>query len=482
MIIYEAEIADGISELISTKSSISYAALIEPLDSKDELKPRLFKTLASIKDTDLYYTQSILVSSSWNKNDDIFDKAEVWQARHSPEHKPTNLEHDESTIIGHIVSNYPITDDGILIDENTPIENLPDKYHILTGAVIYKSYTKPELKDRTEALIQEIENGSKYVSMECFFKGFDYGLIDKTNGTYKVLARNNNTAYLTKYLRAYGGMGEHENYKIGRVLRNITFSGKGYVDKPANPDSIIFSKNSFKFLKDEDILEKNDDISNSGVTITQSNTISENKTMSKQADTVVATDCAEAAATAEAVATELKAQIESLQVSHAEAINSLTTEKNQLASQHEEAIQAMTQKYAELETTLSSTIEDLNKANESIAAYMKKEKKMMRKAALVETGFEDAEIESVLEKFESVNDETFAAMTEMMKMKMKKKKEEEKNSKAEEVKQDLVDVLETVEETTDVALTVGGEDDSAVENTRAALVDFVRARLGKTTK
>jgi esterase/lipase len=113
---------------------------------------------------------------------------------------------------------------------------------------------------------------------------------------------------------------------------------------------------------------------------------------------------------------------------------------------------------------------------------MKKEKKMMRKAALVETGFEDAEIESVLEKFESVNDETFAAMTEMMKMKMKKKKEEEKNSKAEEVKQDLVDVLENVEETTDVALTVGGEDDSQVENTRAALVDFVRARLGKTTK
>ena len=69
-----------------------------------------------------------------------------------------------------------------------------------------------------------------------------------------------------------------------------------------------------------------------------------------------------------------------------------------------------------------------------------------------------------------------------IKMKMKKKKEEEKNSKAEEVKQDLVDVLENVEETTDVALTVGGEDDSQVENTRAALVDFVRARLGKTTK
>ena len=29
---------------------------------------------------------------------------------------------------------------------------------------------------------------------------------------------------------------------IGRLLRNITFCGKGYVKKPANPDSIIFSE------------------------------------------------------------------------------------------------------------------------------------------------------------------------------------------------------------------------------------------------
>ena len=69
--------------------------------------------------------------------------------------------------------------------------------------------------------------------MECYFKAFDYGLIDKTTGNYKVLARNDDTSYLTRHLRAYGGTGEHDNYKIGRVLRNITFSGKGFVDKPA---------------------------------------------------------------------------------------------------------------------------------------------------------------------------------------------------------------------------------------------------------
>ena len=44
----------------------------------------------------------------------------------------------------------------------------------------------------------------------------------------------------------YGLMEEREDYedhKVGRLLRNITFSGKGFVEKPANPDSIIFDSN-----------------------------------------------------------------------------------------------------------------------------------------------------------------------------------------------------------------------------------------------
>ena len=34
-----------------------------------------------MNDADLYYVQSILVSSSWNRNDDVFDRAEVWAAQ-----------------------------------------------------------------------------------------------------------------------------------------------------------------------------------------------------------------------------------------------------------------------------------------------------------------------------------------------------------------------------------------------------------------
>jgi hypothetical protein len=474
MIIYQQEYDDGIADIIRTNASISYASAIEPCNKT--IKSKTFKALASMQDTDLYYTQSILVSSSWNKNDDIFDKDEIWVSRNSPEHKPTNLEHDEGIIIGHIVSNYPITEDGILIDENTPIENLPEKYHILTGAVIYKSYTKPDLRQRTEKLISEIENGTKYVSMECFFKGFDYGLINKETGDFKVLARNNNTAYLTKYLRAYGGLGEHENYRIGRVLRNITFSGKGYVDKPANPDSIIFNKDNFKFLE----IEKNKDFTKSGVTIFQSTEKTENNIMSQQAENTVA-DCSEATKAAETVATQLKTEIENLKTANAESINNLTSEKDQLVIEKEEAAKKMKDyedKMKKMEASIVELETRLNQANESVAVYMKKEKNMMRKAALLENGYEEENLDSILEKFEAVSDETFAAMTDMLKM---KKKKEDKMAKADEVVEsnDITEALENVETTEETVPAIGGEEVSEVENTRAALVDFVCNRLGK---
>ena len=213
MQIFQQEYDDGISELISSSNSISYAALAEPL-SIDSVGKKM-KAFGSVQDPDMYYVQSILVSSNWNRNDDVFDPEEVWKAKETPEHKPTNVNHDENLIVGHIISNYPITEDGILIDKDTPKENLPKKFHILTGAVIYKAYTDPALKERTRDLIASIEDGTKYVSMECYFNNFDYGVLDKETGDLKVVARDANSAYLTKYLRAYGGTGEKDNYKIG---------------------------------------------------------------------------------------------------------------------------------------------------------------------------------------------------------------------------------------------------------------------------
>lgn len=534
MQIFKQEITDGLEHLISSSASISYACEAIPSSEHNHHKISNIKSLASLNDNDLYYVQSILVSSNWNKNDDIFDKDEVWAARHTPEDKPTNLEHDEATIIGHITSNWPITEDGALIAEDTEISELPEKYHILTGSVIYKAFSNPDLKNRADKLISEIEDGTKYVSMECFFKGFDYGLIHRSTGEYKVLARNESTAYLTKYLRAYGGLGEHDSYKIGRVLRDITFSGKGFVNKPANPESIIFTKNMFSKSSEKTLIEKNEDFSISGVSDNQSNLNVENNIMNleniqaevaelKTKIEAMTTSSAEVVKEAYSLASELKDKVAALETeikAKEQTIAELTAAQEALAAKKEEATKMEEEMMAKEDEEKKKTKSDLEAALETIAAYKmkeeemaKKEKKMKRASALMETGLDADTANATADKFESMDDETFAAMTSLFAGKMppwlekvkkgdeeedkkddKKEKAAKKDTEEEdedvmmkrkasekETSENTVDasVLETAEVESGVNLGVGGEAEPAIEATRAALVEFVSSRLGK---
>lgn len=123
-----------------------------------------------------------------------------------------------------------------------------------------------------------------------------------------------------------------------------------------------------------------------------------------------------------------------------------------------------------------------------------------RCAALAECGFEDGDIQESIEAYSALDDDAFDSVVAMMKKKMAKKEEEKeaeagkmppalkealekKKEKEEESKADEFDtteeILEEVEETEALDLTVGGEDDSEANTTSAALIDFVYARLGK---
>jgi hypothetical protein len=496
MKIFAAEIEDGLEHEIATSASITYACLAEPVaDTNEKQKIKEVKSIASIEDSDLYYVQSILVSSSWNKNDDIFDKVEVWKAKNTPEDKPTNLEHDESTIIGHITANWPIAEDGSPIDMDTSYDYLPDKYHIVTGSVIYRGFSNPELRDRAENLIAEIESGNKFVSMECFFKGFDYGLINKSTGEYKILPRNDKTAHLTKHLRSYGGAGEHENYKIGRVLRDITFSGKGFVNKPANPDSIIFSQESI-------LNKKNTNLTETGVSMNKSTSTVENIEMSSETtiQPEVVAEVIESVVTetvAPVVETETEAAMKKKEeMLKEEMMKKKEEETKKMKADYEESIAKVV---SEKDSVIAQMKTELDTANEVIAGYkakeaemLKKEKNMKRKASLLGCGFDEATSEATIEKFDSLADDAFDAMTTLFAGKMPpwlekiKKGDDEETDKTKDGKkkasvEETVDssALENVEVEETVNLGVGSDVQSSVDSTRAELIEFVCARLGK---
>tara|TARA_B100000085_G_scaffold268455_1_gene278938 strand:+ start:521 stop:2167 length:1647 start_codon:yes stop_codon:yes gene_type:complete len=496
-VIYDQEKEDGISIKLLTAGSISYASCAVPAEPTESIKNS--KSLASYSDKDLYYVQSILVSSNWNKNDDIFDKAEVWKAKNTPEDKPTNLEHDENTIIGHIVSNWPIDSEGNVLPEDTKLSEVPDKFHIVTASVIYRGFSDPKLKIRSEELIDEIENGSKYVSMECFFNNFDYGLIDKTSGTYKILNRNHNTAYLTKYLRAYGGLGEFENYKIGRVLRNITFSGKGFVDKPANEESIIFTKNNM-------LPEKNEENQKIGVFDNQTRShlmeteiMAENKPETEELSEDLEAAKAELSEKVEALEAQIaehdKAQEEAAKACEADVLamkekleadhcGQRDAMKDELEAGYHDKMKAMKEEleagYHDKMKAMKEELEavhheemkkkeeenamykkELAEKDELLATYRKNEEDRMmaemykkRMATLIEAGLSEEDAEAATKTFESFDDEKFEAIVATLNKVSTQdpKPEEVEAAEAEEATEaEASEVEETSEEATEEA-------------------------------
>jgi hypothetical protein len=244
--IYQAERDAGLEQKILSSASIAYCSPITV--SKDTqvahstvkgFRPEHAKA-SDDGQFDLHPLRSILVSTCWNLNDDVFDVMDCWAARKTPKNKQFNYMHDCADIIGVITGSYAIQDDGSVIADDTAIDDLPDKYHIVAEAVLYKYWSKEDLQERMDTILAEIEQDKWFVSMECLFCDYDYAIKDDS-GVCSIVTRNKSTAFLSKHLRAYGGDGKYGNYRVGRVMRSFIFSGKGLVSKPANPESIIFA-------------------------------------------------------------------------------------------------------------------------------------------------------------------------------------------------------------------------------------------------
>jgi hypothetical protein len=482
MKIHQAEIKDGVADIVQNSASLAYcmpATLCEHDEAEQLVIAEKIKAdSGNPKQVDLFYLKSVLVSTGWNKNDDVFDAASTWAARSTPEDKQFNLMHNENDIIGHITGSYVVDKNGNRIEDDTQ----PDDFDIITEAVLYNSWTDPENRQRMDQIIAEIQEGKWFVSMECLFAGFDYALLDEQGGA-KLLERNEGSAFLTKHLRAYGGNGEYEGYKIGRSLRDISFSGKGLVSKPANPRSIILDSSRAFSLNNTNILTsfpKGDD------------DMSDINLLEKQLADV---QCELASAKEEN--TTLRAKVE--EVTSKEVEESIAKLEETLA-QKEEAIKAFEASivekeaaYTELHESLEAKDKDFKERMEELKKMKKEKKTEARKAALLDLGLEAEEAEESLASYDELDDATFetvlSAMTKMKKVATKKKEEEAKveeekpkakpkaeETEAEEVEADKAEAeaeeaLESVE-TTEATLVEATETDE-LEATRASVAEWL---------
>jgi hypothetical protein len=234
MQIYDTEIQDGLGDALANHS-LAYTLDISKATPEVETNVAKWIATAGLTQPDLFYMDSILVTLGWNLNDDIFLKEEVFPARNTPVDKPFNKMHNQEDIIGHMTSSRLLNSDFKIVDGT-------DFEHIAVSSVIYTAWRDDKKKEEINTLISQIMDGKWKVSMECLFDKFDYGIITP-EGKQMVIARTPETSHLTKHLRAYKGTGTYQGNRIGRVLRNITYCGKGLVDQPGNPYSVIFNAN-----------------------------------------------------------------------------------------------------------------------------------------------------------------------------------------------------------------------------------------------
>lgn len=365
---------------------------------KEELGLDLYKTVLAVETTfqeqeDLFFCESILVSTGENKNDDVFLKEETWNARNTPVDKYFNFMHDETKIIGHIVSSKVVSND-VVIPDNTIITDVPENFNIVVGSVIYRKFNDRVVQDRINKLIAEIQEGLWYVSMECWHKSFDY-LLSKNDESI-IVPRNKNTAFLTKHLRLFKGDGQYQGYKVSRVLKDFYFSGKGLVNKPANKSSIIIGYSQEKTMSYTEAQYK---------ALEDRLAIAE-KVAKEVADKAVATEI-------DSYKSEIKKLQDSLKDSQDKTtatINDLTNELKSIKDKlvvTEEIVKNKTEQCSSLEKAKAELEVKYNEQAEVIKKAEVEKAKAGRIAKFNDVEISEDNAKALVEQFISVSDEVF---------------------------------------------------------------------------
>lgn len=373
MKIFPAEINDGLEQSIRANASIAICSEVEKYVPTNQELNQIKKAIAENQNQkDLYYMKSILVSTGKNKNHDVFYRDEILKARTTPVDKQFNFMHKENDIIGHITGSYIADFDGNKIDDFTDVSKLPVYFDIVINSVLYASWGDPVLQARMNEIIDNIEHatGKWGVSMECLFDGFDYHLVDD-GGNEKIIERNASSAFLTKHLAAYGGSGKYQNYSLGRLLRDFTYSGVGLVDKPANPRSIILSGKKGKINMSQDVI---------------------------QSESSAAKDNAEL--------NTLKRDFESAKAALLKANEDLIKVQAELSTAKDQLVKVEAEK-KEVES-------NLNTVSASLAQIKAEQTKAHRKSQLILAGLDEVKAEERVSSLQSLNDEAFASIVDLV--------------------------------------------------------------------
>lgn len=232
------------------KYKYSAMANINIEEETDELKKEVASVISLPKDKqhDLLYFTAIYVSSGCNLNNAYFLPSELVKASDTIPNKAMDIEHEEEDIVGHIYAHAFTDADGNKMDikELSSMETASlDKVdiHVQIAGVVYKN--------RFPELAEEIAAGEWKVSMETYYKNFDVKIGDIIISNKEAQALGLDVAddsLFGKSAILSKDDVEVASGKVVRVLRELLFSGCGFVKTPANPPSVVLETASTRVL------------------------------------------------------------------------------------------------------------------------------------------------------------------------------------------------------------------------------------------
>lgn len=398
--VFAAEREAGLADLLSK----SVATITAPVRVPVETDPGFDKFIAKLQaiassanldgvdQPDLAYIVSILASTGWNRNDDIFTPDELWAAKDTPVHKPINVGHDQTDIVGHMVQARALDKSAneIVLADGAAI---PTDFDVEVAGVLYKEL--PPLAEKIAGIIAAAKAGELFVSMECFFSAFDYGFKDPATAAVKIIVRSEQTAFLTKHLRIYGGKGEYQGYQVGRVLRDILFIGKGIVTRPANPDSVIkqvatVAASAFETTQLTDLKGGAEGMANENTKTTE--------TPAQVDETTKAIETAKA---------EAKAATEALEALKAQKLDEQVAALTTKVTEVQTTVATLTTENAGLKARLDEATKRAQDAEAELASIRKAEKARARLAEMSKVRKIEDE-KATLAELAEMTDETFA--------------------------------------------------------------------------
>jgi hypothetical protein len=217
--------------------------------SLENLKPLIPQDIDFSENLDLLGVAfNAAVVNKFNKNDDGMDAVTASQVVKNFIHKPTNIEHDKSQIVGHIVSAgfSEYGQDSALISLDT-VASRTDAFNISLGAVVYKYANKDFASmiqrsvDPTDTMYQHIST-----SWEIGFNDFTIAVGGEDFADCELITNPKHFEEMKAKLKAYGGPGRlSDGSKVYRILKGEVFPlGVGFTTNPAADVKGLFSDQS----------------------------------------------------------------------------------------------------------------------------------------------------------------------------------------------------------------------------------------------